>query len=151
MAGITSVVTPIFSGLVQGALQGASQQQQDLLSAKQLAARQQLTEQQAAADAASRAAQLRTDAASASEKRRQSLARGLAKARAYFAGQGIDPDSGSAAVLAQSETADTEAEDTAAQTELQQRMDDINRSYADLVNSNLLQRSQTAQRRRLFG
>ncbi|HCM83109.1 MAG TPA: hypothetical protein PKW15_00570 [Alphaproteobacteria bacterium] len=146
MSGITSIVTPIFSSVVQGAVQGAQQRQSDLLSQQQLLQRQQQQEAEAAADAAAKSAQLQADADKSSRARANALSRGLAKARAYFAAQGIDPDSGSAAALAQSETADTAFENKSAQDELQNQLFNINRSLADLQGSNLLARTQLQQR-----
>lgn len=146
MSGITSVVMPIFTGIVQGAVQGAQQNRSDLLAQQQMYERQQQQEAQAAADAAAKSAQLQADADQASQVRAAQLKRGIAKARAYFAGQGIDPDSGSAAVIAQTETADTATEDQNARSELQYQLDNINRSLSDLQSANLLSRTQLQQR-----
>jgi hypothetical protein len=156
MGAITSVMQqalPVVGGIIQvgGQLRdllsdrpGVSDT--DSLAQQQLLDRQRQNESQASADAAARRLQLITDTDRTTKERADKLSRGLATARAYFASQGIDPNSGSAAALALSETAEAEEENRQSQGDLALQIENINRSLADLQSSNLLARTQQQQR-----
>lgn len=148
MSGITSVVTPIFSA-ISAADSILAPRQNDLLQRQQLAEQQAQREAQLAADNAARAASLKDSANQEISKRQQTLAKGLSRARAYFAAQGIDPTTGSPEALAAADSADTATQNDFTQRQLDQNLANLNRSLSDLQSNDLLQRTQLKQRQSL--
>lgn len=150
MSGITSVVEPIFSGIARGVGSVAeniiTSAPRDMLSDRQLKQQQAQREAQLAASNAARAQEL-TDAANQQITRRnETLRRGLSRARTYFAAQGIDPNSGSAEALAESQSSDTQDQNNETLSRLDANIQDMNRSLSNLQSNDLLERTQRRQR-----
>ena len=156
MGGIVSQVVPLFvAPLVQSAVTGVlggirqpDYSQADLLAQQQLEERQRLQEVQQQADINARSAELQEGAAEESRRRRLDLARQIARSRATFASQGIDPNSGSPLAFAEAQTDEAAIEEGEAKDDLSAQLQQLQRSLADAQQSNLLSRTQLQQRQR---
>ena len=119
---VGNVLANTGSGLVGDlaaqSLKAVGQGQSNQLAAAQLAAQQQEAYNEAQSKAAIQEQTLADSAAQTEALRQQQLAGALGKARAYFSAQGIDPDSGSAAVLQQSDSNNTAMADANTQQNL---------------------------------
>jgi hypothetical protein len=153
MSGITSVVDPIFSGVSDAfgdaASSGAGSLGSSLIKSaltdSQLSDEQSAREQQAAANAAAKENELTDSANQQIDQRNLNLQKGLSHAKAFFAAQGIDPNSGSAAALADADTANTGALNDYTETQLGNSISDLNRGVSDLQSNDLLSRTQKEQ------
>ncbi len=161
MSGITSVVEPIFSGIgdTVGGIAGAvgdtltssgGSIASNLLSDSELTAQQDKREKEAEASAAAKTQAL-TDAANQQiYLRNQALQSGLSHARAFFAAQGVDPNSGSADAYDTAQTANTNELNDYTNAQLSNSINDVNSSVVNLQSNDLLTRTQKEQNQ-LFG
>ncbi len=146
MSGITSAVAPIFSGIGSAITNTIASAPKDILTDDQLAKQQSQREAQAAAADQAKADQLSQQANQQELQRNQTLAKGLAHAKAYFAAQGIDPSTGSADALASANVDNTAELNNYTQQQLGGNITNLNQSLADLQSNDLLQRTQLQQR-----
>lgn len=151
MGGITSVLTalPAVIGSVNTVASRRQEKKEWQMQERQLAQNQALQEQQAASAAALEREQMALNTQAAEEERRSALKRAVARQRANFGAQGVGSGGGSSQAVLLGPFEESEAEKAR-----REQMDNLRlRIVEDDVSarraSNILQRTQLAERNRL--
>ncbi len=150
VSNVLSNSTPaILTNLTTQAVRAVEQNRSNRQAQGQLAAQQ----QQALADATIKANDQRdklvTENARIEADRQNQLRAAVSKIRAQYSSQGIDPDSGSAAVLQQARADDVATADNQDDQDLQSNLTSINNQLGSLQQRNLLTQTQLQQRQQL--
>lgn len=146
---LNSTAPGLITDIASQTLKTAQQNQADRAQAKAQAAKDQQALNEAQAKADKQRADLLTQASRTQADKQTALQKALSKARTYFGAQGIDPNSGSAAVIQQTESNDAATQAAQDNADLQSNLAAIDQQLQTVQQRNLLDQSLLRQKQKL--